>query len=408
MQSSMNYNNYFGVVEGKTLYNTFHRLFWIGAAIGAGADLIGGLFGGDQKKSQMRLQQKFTERNMMLQDQYTRNLTRDTPELTAQGMVNAGLSKAGMQGTGSAQTIGSTPSAPQIPSSSPMQEAMQGVGSILASMDLNDSAADKNRADASKADADSDKVRQDIDQNNQSFKERLDILRNEKKISDEDYFRRLKEHDYVEDFLNNKKEAQDLELNRSRLTNNMMDLQIQRNTLENESLRIRNDMSRAELDQFQKECPLMLKKMKAEIDKIREETATLAKQGKMYDAQAALDRINATYQKWRMTAEKQLQPKVLRLMDKRIELTQNQAWQAAAQTKYIGYQADILMPDVVRGRYKGNQLEKYGAARVWDSFTSTLSSAFETVSSFAPMLREAPRYSSYNYGDTYNQSVYSY
>ena len=404
----MNYNNYFGVVEGKSLYNTYRRLFLIGAAIGAGADLIGGLIGGGQKKSQMRLQQKFTERNMMLQDQYTRNLTRDTPELTAQGMVNAGLSKAGMQGTGSAQTIGSTPSAPQIPSSSPMQEAMQGVGSILASMDLNDSVVDKNRADASKADADSDKVRQEIDQNNQSFKERLDLLRNEKKISDEDYFRRLKEHDYVEDFLNNKKEAQDLELNRSRLNNNMMDLQIQRTNLENESIRIKNDMSRVELDQFQKECPLMLAKMKAEIDEIRQQTATLAKQGKMYDAQSALDRIQATYQKWRMTAEKQLQPKVLQLMDKRIQLTQNLAWQSAAQTKYIGYQSDILMPDAVRGRYKGNQLEKYGAARVWDSFTSTLSSAFESVSSFAPMFREGARYSSYNYGNTYNQSLYSY
>ena len=166
----------------------------------------------------------------------------------------------------------------------------------------------------------------------------------------------------------------------------MLDLQIQRSNLDNESVRIQNDMSRAEFEQFKKACPLMLQKMKAEIDEIRQQSVTLAKQGKMYDAQSALDRIQSAYQKWRKSAEEQLQPKVLELMDKRIMLTQNQAWQSAAQAKYLGYQADMLMPDAVRGRHKGNQLEKYGAARVWDSFTSSLSSAFESVTSFAPML----------------------
>lgn len=90
--------------------------------------LVSGLFGHASQKRLMRQQYKYQLDLMSKQDAYTRALTRDSALLNAEGFQRAGLSRAAMQqGSFSAQSIGSTPSAPQAPSAQqlPIAQAVQ-------------------------------------------------------------------------------------------------------------------------------------------------------------------------------------------------------------------------------------------------------------------------------------------
>lgn len=103
--------------------------------LGAGSSLVSGLIGSFTSSHQMKKQYKYQLKLMQKQDEYTRNLTRDSALLNAEGFQRAGLSRAAMQqGSFSTNNIGSTPSAPSPSQQSqlPLANAVQSLlGSVL-------------------------------------------------------------------------------------------------------------------------------------------------------------------------------------------------------------------------------------------------------------------------------------
>lgn len=107
----------------------------LNGVLSLGGSLLSGGLGALFQSANQRKQYKYQLDLMKRQDAYTRQLTADTPMLQAQGFQNAGLSRAAMQqGSFSASSIGSTPSAPQTPNDSqlPIASAVQSLlGSVL-------------------------------------------------------------------------------------------------------------------------------------------------------------------------------------------------------------------------------------------------------------------------------------
>lgn len=103
--------------------------------LGAGASLVSGLIGSFTSSHQMKKQYQYQLKLMQKQDEYTRNLTRDSALLNAEGFQRAGLSRAAMQqGSFATNNIGSTPSAPSPSQQSqlPLASAVQSLlGSVL-------------------------------------------------------------------------------------------------------------------------------------------------------------------------------------------------------------------------------------------------------------------------------------
>lgn len=118
--------------------------------------LVSGLFGHASQKRLMRQQYKYQLDLMSKQDAYTRALTRDSALLNAEGFQRAGLSRAAMQqGSFSAQSIGSTPSAPQAPSAQqlPIAQAVQSLLSTALDNRIKQKQASQIQAETERVDA---------------------------------------------------------------------------------------------------------------------------------------------------------------------------------------------------------------------------------------------------------------
>lgn len=127
-----------------------------GGVLSPVTSLVSGLFGHASQKRLMKQQYKYQLDLMSKQDQYTRNLTRDSALLNAEGFQRAGLSRAAMQqGSFSAQSIGSTPSAPQAPSSQqlPIAQAVQSLLSTALDNKIKSKQASQIQAETERVDA---------------------------------------------------------------------------------------------------------------------------------------------------------------------------------------------------------------------------------------------------------------
>ena len=127
-----------------------------GGVLSPVTSLVSGLFGHASQKSLMKRQYKYQLDLMSKQDQYTRALTRDSALLNAEGFQRAGLSRAAMQqGSFSAQSIGSTPSAPQAPSAQqlPIAQAVQSLLSTALDNKIKQKQASQIQAETERVDA---------------------------------------------------------------------------------------------------------------------------------------------------------------------------------------------------------------------------------------------------------------
>jgi hypothetical protein len=127
-----------------------------GGVLSPVTSLISGIFGHSSQKKLMKQQYQYQLDLMSKQDQYTRNLTRDSALLNAEGFQRAGLSRAAMQqGSFSAQSIGSTPSAPQAPSSQqlPIAQAVQSLLSTALDNKIKQKQASQIQAETERVDA---------------------------------------------------------------------------------------------------------------------------------------------------------------------------------------------------------------------------------------------------------------
>lgn len=154
--------------------------------LGAGASLVSGLIGSFTSSHQMKKQYQYQLKLMQKQDEYTRNLTRDSALLNAEGFQRAGLSRAAMQqGSFATNNIGSTPSAPSPSQQSqlPLASAVQSLlGSVLdnkikdAQSKQIDAETKRTEAEASKAEAEKVAVQDANMRENDMQTPRLGIL----------------------------------------------------------------------------------------------------------------------------------------------------------------------------------------------------------------------------------------
>lgn len=123
--------------------------------------LLSGVVGSLFQSSNMKRQYKYQLDLMKRQDAYTRQLTEDTAMLQARGFQNAGLSRAAMQqGSFSASSIGSTPSAPQTPNEGqlPLASAVQSLLSNVLDNKIKASQAKQIDAETKRSEAEAEKA----------------------------------------------------------------------------------------------------------------------------------------------------------------------------------------------------------------------------------------------------------
>lgn len=135
----------------------------INFAAGLGSNMLFNSINQEQYKSNQRFAQQLAQENAMFQDNLTRKLTRDTPLLERQGLVNAGINPASMQSGTMAAQQGSQVNQGPVGTAPYFSESMPSYASLLQSS-LVSSEIDKNKAQAQNLQSDTEVKNQQAQQ----------------------------------------------------------------------------------------------------------------------------------------------------------------------------------------------------------------------------------------------------
>lgn len=135
----------------------------LNAAIGFGTNALFNSINENQYRSNQRFAQQLAQENAMFQDDLTRKLTRDTPLLERQGLVNAGINPASMQSGTMAAQQGAPVNQGPVGTAPYFSESMPSYASLLQSS-LVSSEIDKNKAQAKNLQSDTDVKNQQAQQ----------------------------------------------------------------------------------------------------------------------------------------------------------------------------------------------------------------------------------------------------
>lgn len=132
-------------------------------AAGLGSNLLFNGINQNQYKQNQRYSQQLAQENAMFQDDLTRKLTRDTPLLEKQGLVNAGINPANIHNGTMAAQQGASVNMPSVNTAPYFSESMPSYTSLLQSS-LVSSEIDKNKAQAKNMQSDSEVKNQQAQQ----------------------------------------------------------------------------------------------------------------------------------------------------------------------------------------------------------------------------------------------------
>lgn len=132
-------------------------------ATGLGTNVLFNSINQKQSKSNQRFAQQLAQENAMFQDDLTRKLTRDTPLLERQGLVNAGINPAMMKDGTMAAQQGAQVNQPSVSTAPYFSESLPSYTSLLQSS-LVSSEIDKNKAQAQDLQSDSEVKNQQAQQ----------------------------------------------------------------------------------------------------------------------------------------------------------------------------------------------------------------------------------------------------
>lgn len=135
----------------------------LNAALGIGTNALFNSINQNQYRSNQRFAQQLAQENAMFQDNLTRNLTRDTPLLERQGLVNAGINPASMQSGTMAAQLGAPVNQGPVSTAPYFSDSMPSYASLLQSS-LVSSEIDKNKAQAKNLQSDSEVKNQQAQQ----------------------------------------------------------------------------------------------------------------------------------------------------------------------------------------------------------------------------------------------------
>lgn len=130
---------------------------------GLGTNMLFNSINQNQYKSNQRFAQQLAQENALFQDDLTRKLTRDTPVLERQGLVNAGINPAMMKDGTMAAQQGASVSQPSVSTAPYFSDSMPSYTSLLQSS-LVSSEIDKNRAQAQNLQSDAEVKNQQAQQ----------------------------------------------------------------------------------------------------------------------------------------------------------------------------------------------------------------------------------------------------
>lgn len=130
---------------------------------GLGTNMLFNSINQNQYKSNQRFAQQLAQENAMFQDNLTRKLTRDTPVLERQGLVNAGINPASMQSGTMAAQQGAQVNPGAVGTAPYFSDSMPSYASLLQSS-LVSSEIDKNKAQAKNLQSDSEVKNQQAQQ----------------------------------------------------------------------------------------------------------------------------------------------------------------------------------------------------------------------------------------------------
>lgn len=249
----------------------------LNAAIGVGTNALFNSINQNQYRSNQRFAQQLAQENALFQDDLTRKLTRDTPLLERQGLVNAGINPASMQsGTMAAQQGASVNQSPVSPAPY-FSESMPSYTSLLQSS-LVSSEIDKNKAQAQNLQSDSEVKNQQAQQLSTYNQYQGDILR--------------KQLDELASKINvNKEQASKLRAD-SEKTWSEWELLVPKTQMAKE-------FAQVEYDTMQKNLSVLdetVTKLIAEAHKYNEEANTEASKRAVNYSQASLNGVIARYQ----------------------------------------------------------------------------------------------------------------
>lgn len=143
---------------------------------GLGTNMLFNGINQNQYKSNQRFAQQLAQENAMFQDDLTRKLTRDTPLLERQGLVNAGINPAMMKDGTMAAQQGAQVSQPSVSAAPYFSESLPSYTSLLQSS-LVSSEIDKNKAQAQNLQSDAEVKNQQAQQLSTYNQYQGDILR---------------------------------------------------------------------------------------------------------------------------------------------------------------------------------------------------------------------------------------
>lgn len=135
----------------------------LNAVVGVGTNALFNGINQSQYKSNQRFAQQLAQENALFQDDLTRKLTRDTPLLERQGLVNAGINPASMQSGTMAAQQGAQVNQGSVGTAPYFSESMPSYTSLLQSS-LVSSEIDKNKAQAQNLQSDSEVKNQQAQQ----------------------------------------------------------------------------------------------------------------------------------------------------------------------------------------------------------------------------------------------------
>lgn len=244
---------------------------------GLGTNMLFNSINQGQYKSNQRFAQQLAQENAMFQDNLTRKLTRDTPLLERQGLVNAGINPASMQSGTMASQQGAPVNQGPVSTAPYFSESMPSYASLLQSS-LVSSEIDKNKAQAQNLQSDTEVKNQQAQQLSTYNQYQGRIL--------------SKQLDELASKINLNKEQASKCRAQAEKTWSEWELLVPKTQMAKE-------FAQAEYDTMQKNLSVLdetVNKLKAEANKYNEEAKTEASKRAVNYSQASLNAVIARYQ----------------------------------------------------------------------------------------------------------------
>lgn len=325
-------------------------LLGIIGGVGAGLSLLDKLTGASAKR-----QEASNMKMASYNDVLTRNLTRDLPSLNKLGMLNAGISTAALGSGGSFQQ-GSLSPAQSVDGSA--FDFGQGVQSALNSL-LQSRAVD---ADASNKDSEAalnDSKREYQEMANffaePTLQATLDNMLKDGNLKQADYDSAMQQIHYFN-------AVKDYRVRKEQNEADISDTQKEITNLERDRLNILNTMSAYERDLTKKNLDAFDKRFQKEMQKVDAEIAELKSRKGLNDAQAQTEK----FKRVQMAADAALKgvqaDSTQQLTPNQVQLLQNQSRREVAQHNLAYYQAE-------NQRIKNKYQDDLSALQVGDEFT---------------------------------------